>query len=52
MIRFVIGLLIIFGVAGGLDNASDGDLPYLLLAAAGGFLLMFVGSNSMERKND
>jgi|GEM_PF-6996987 len=52
MIRFFIGLLIIFGVSGGLDNASDADLPYLLLACAGGFLLMIIGSQSMERKND
>lgn len=50
MIRFVIGLLIIFGVAGGLDTVSDGDLVYSLLACAGGLLLMVFGANSMESK--
>lgn len=52
MIRFILGLFIIFGVAGGLDGASDYDLVYLMASAVVGFVLMLFGANAMEKKND
>lgn len=52
MIRFIVGLFIVFGVAGGLDGASDSDLFYLMAAAVIGFVLMMFGANAMEKKND
>lgn len=50
MIRFVIGLLIVFGVAGGLDAASDTDLLYMIPITIAGLLLMLAGANAVEEK--
>jgi hypothetical protein len=52
MIRFIVGLLIVFGVAGGLDGSSDSDLKYLIAAAVVGLLFMLSGANSLEKKID
>jgi type IV secretory pathway VirB2 component (pilin) len=49
MIRFVIGLLLVFGAAGGVDSASDTELFYVLAVAAAGLTLMYFGANKMER---
>lgn len=48
MIRFVLGLLIVFGVAGGLDNANDNDLLVLMGLAVAGLVLMYSGTRSMQ----
>lgn len=50
MIRFVLGLIILFGAAGGVDNASDVELIYILAIAAVGMTLMYFGSKNLEQK--
>lgn len=44
MIRFVIGFLIVFGAAGGIDTATDSELIALVLVAAVGLGLMSAGA--------
>lgn len=44
MIRFVVGFLLVFGSAGGLDNATDAQLLPLLATAAVGLGLMYWGT--------
>lgn len=48
MIRFILGLLLVMGVAGGIDNATDMELVYLLGIAGIGFLLMYFGSRGPQ----
>lgn len=48
MIRFIIGFLIVFGAAGGMDNATDSQLLVLLLIAAAGLGLMAAGSSKVR----
>jgi hypothetical protein len=49
MIRFVIGLLVVFGVAGGLDaNPADEDLLLLIGLAVFGLGMMYSGTRSMN----
>ena len=48
MIRFVIGFLIVFGAAGGMDNATDEQLLTLVLVAAAGLGLMAAGSGKVR----
>ena len=48
-IRTLVGLLILFGVAGGIDNAADGELIVLGLIGAIGMALAFSGVNAMNR---
>ena len=50
MIRFVIGFLIVFGVAGGMDNATDSQLLTLIVLAAAGLGLMAAGTQKMSRQ--
>ena len=47
-IRAILGLLIVFAAAGGLDNATDDQLGVVLLAAAGGLGLMYSGVKAMK----
>lgn len=47
MIRFVIGFLLVFGAAGGMDNATDAQLLTLILVAAAGLGLMAAGSGKV-----
>lgn len=49
MIRFILGLLLVFGAAGGVDTASDTELFYVLAVATTGLILMYFGANKMER---
>ena len=47
-LRAILGLLVLIGAAGGLDNASDNQiLPIIAIAIAGG-LLMFSGVSAMK----
>lgn len=48
-IRVIVGLLIVFGVAGGLDNATDSQLLTLIVVAAAGLGLMASGTKAMNR---
>ena len=49
MLYFIIGLLMVFGVAGGVDTASDTDLMWLALVAVVGFVLMIIGADIAKR---
>ena len=42
-IRLIVGLLVVFGAVGGIDNASDSDLFLLCGIASAGMLLMLSG---------
>lgn len=47
-IRFVVGLLVVFGVVGGIDNATDSQLLTLLVFAALGLGIMASGTAAMN----
>ena len=49
MIRFLVGFLMVFGAVGGMENGTDGQLPAQLALAISGLLLMYFGSNKMQR---
>jgi len=43
MIRVIVGLLIVFGAVGGMDNATDSELLPLLALAVVGLISMYYG---------
>ena len=43
MIRVIVGLLIVFGAVGGMDNATDSELLPLLTLAVVGLTSMYYG---------
>ena len=47
-IRVMIGLLVVFGVAGAIDNATDSQLLTLIVVAAAGLGLMASGTAAMK----
>ena len=47
-IRVVLGLLIVFGCAGGFDNATDSQLLPLILITGLGLALMASGTAAMK----
>lgn len=47
-IRTIAGLLVLFGVAGGIDTATDAELIVLVLIALAGFGLMISGTDAMK----
>jgi hypothetical protein len=47
-IRTLLGLLVLFGVAGGIDSATDGDLVILALVGSVGIMLMYSGVTAMN----
>lgn len=47
-IRFIVGLLMVFGAAGGIDNATDAQLLPLIGIAAIGLFSMYSGSKAMK----
>lgn len=49
-IRVLAGLLVTFGSAGGLDNATNAELLPLVLTAMVGLGLMYSGVTAMNRK--
>jgi len=49
MIRFIVGLLVVFGAVGGMDNATDGELLPLLGLAIAGLILMYFGSEKLKQ---
>ena len=48
-IRFIAGLLVVFGVAGGLDTATDSQLLTLMGIAVVGFAVMYSGVRAMNK---
>ena len=50
MIRFILGLMLVFGAVGGLDHGTDAEMPLQILIAIGGLVLMYFGSNKMSEK--
>lgn len=49
-IRAIVGLLVVFGVCGGLDTASDSQLLTLLVFAAAGLGIMASGVSAMQQR--
>lgn len=47
-IRAIVGLLVVFGVAGALDTASDSQLLTLIVVAAAGLGFMASGVSAMN----
>ena len=47
-IRVMLGMLLVFGVAGGIDTATDAQLLALIPFALAGFGLMYWGSTAMK----
>ena len=47
-IRAITGLLVSFAAAGGLDNATDSQLPVVILVAVLGIGLMYSGVSAMK----
>jgi hypothetical protein len=47
-IRSLLGLFVVFGAAGGLDNATDAQLVMLLPIVAVGLALMYSGVRAMK----
>lgn len=50
MIRFIIGLLIVMGAVGGLDNDPDASLLVLCFIAGVGLFVMHSGVHAIGRK--
>ena len=48
-IRVFVGLIIVFGAAGGLDNTPDSDLYKSILLAVCGLFIMYSGVLAMKR---
>jgi hypothetical protein len=51
MIRTIVGFMMVFGAAGGLDNATDAQLIPLMAVAIFGLTLMYFGVNKINRLN-
>ena len=48
MIRVIVGLLIVFGAVGGMDNATDSELLPLLALAVVGLASMYYGTRKIN----
>jgi len=49
MIRVILGLFLVFGAVGGMDNGTDAELPYQIALAVVGLLIMYFGVRKMEK---
>ena len=47
-IRVILGLIVLMGVAGGIDNATDAELLILIAFAIAGGALMYSGTKAMN----
>lgn len=47
-IRAIVGLIVTVAAAGGLDNATDAQLPIVLAVAAAGLFVMYSGVKAMK----
>lgn len=50
MIRFIVGLLLVFGAVGGMDHGDPSDIWYQIALAIFGLLLMMWASLSLSEK--
>ena len=48
MIRVIVGFILVFGAAGGLDNATDAQLLPLMAVAALGLTSMYFGTRKIN----
>ena len=48
MIRFIVGLIVVMGAVGGMDDPEN-SLSLLLGIAGGGLYLMYLGSEKMKQ---
>jgi hypothetical protein len=48
MIRFIFGLLVVFGCVGAMDTAPDSDMFILLGTTIAGLVIMYYGTKSMQ----
>jgi hypothetical protein len=51
-IRTIVGLLVVMGAVGGIDNATDAQLLPLVVIAAIGLYSMYSGTKAMKEYND
>ena len=49
MIRFFLGLIVVMGAVGGMDNSTDAQLLALVPIALVGLAIMQAGVNKMNR---
>ena len=49
MIRFIVGLLVVFGCVGGMDTATGDDMLVLLGMTIAGLVLMYAGTEKMKQ---
>lgn len=47
-IRAIVGLLVVLGASGGLDTATDAQLPIIVAVAISGLLVMASGVSAMN----
>lgn len=47
-IRFVVGLLVVFGAVGGMETGTDAQLPLQLAVTALGLFSMYSASKAMK----
>jgi hypothetical protein len=50
MIRFIVGLFLVFGAVGGMENGDPSDIWYQIGLALVGLSLMFWASVSLSEK--
>jgi hypothetical protein len=50
MIRFIVGLFLVFGAVGGMENGDPADIWYQIGLALVGLSLMFWASVSLSEK--
>ena len=51
-IRAVVGLIVVMGASGGLDNATDAQLPMVIAIAVIGLFTMASGVFAMKGNNN
>ena len=49
MIRFIVGLLVVFGCVGGMDTATGDDFLILISMTIAGLVLMYLGTEKMKQ---
>jgi hypothetical protein len=48
MIRFIVGLLVVFGAVGGMEDPANALLPNVAIAIVG-LALMYFGTNKLNK---
>jgi hypothetical protein len=52
LIRFFVGLVMIMGIAGGIDSSTDMELITLIGCAAVALMILVSGINAMRKENE